>query len=339
MAFDFKNLLNNFKKYVTIKNIVYAVLILTTVILFASLLAWASKADESAEITVIECTVDVAEGTRREYLVGQTVTPDGLALKCGDTQIRDCEVQGSTDSAGLKRLEITHQDGNTLYRGYFDINVFTIRHCDLNTDEITFKTDENGVPQAENDVLKLDLDSHPTEFNVENEQMPNVVTLDKSMYTIKITPKAAQKGFYDMTVMMGQRTLLSYTCVYVAGRYLLLDNENRVLKFDNVTTDSDAKLTLYVTTPNGANGALGIYMYESPSAVAEAYDVTYYNFKYWLEGWTSHFDSSLVNNGANIVDSILPGAEGDPYSDGMQVVVDGITFKAAMGPWHAAVGV
>lgn len=329
--------MHNNKTQFSIKYFVYALIILATVILLPFMISWASTDSEGQEIEIVKCQTIIADGVRREYIVGESITAEGLSLKIGGATYNDCTVEADMSSAGIKRATVTHVVGHKYYQGYFDIKVFAVRHCEIsgldNSDNLHIESDGSLV--CENEVIKLDLNAHPTELIVEDENLPKVVTLSPEMYTKTATRDENNPERYTLEFTVGSLNI-SYTCVKIGSRVLTLGSSRRILEFTNRADGGTEKLTLYVTKTTGLGGdgsdvSEGIYIFTDASGATYSY-----NFKYYAVGWTSYFASQSVNEGLNFVDWYI-GDESDPYAQGIGVSCNGCTFAVGPKPWHRAV--
>lgn len=328
--------MENNKTQFSLKYFIYAVIVLISVVLFAFLISWAAMDADSDNIEIVECKTIVADGVRREYIAGETVSPEGLSLKTGSTTFTDCTVSVDTSSAGLKRAVVSHAKGSKLYQGYFDITVYAVRHCEIAglDNSANLHVDGEGNLVCENEVIKLDLNAHPEELNVEDENMPKVVTLSPDMYVKTTTRDENNPERYTLEFDIGSLNV-SYTCVKIGAKVLTLGSSRRILELTNRNEGGSEKLTLYVTKITGLGGdgsdaAEGVYIFTDASGAAYAY-----NFKYYAVGWASYFDSASVNEDG-FFDWYI-GDETDPYVQGMGVNCRGVEFATGPKPWHRAV--
>lgn len=316
-------------KYVNLRNVVYAAVALVTIVLFAALLPWAAGRKSGGAIVVVESELRIAEGVRREYLAGETPSSTGLTLVADGKETTEVEIEGDLSSAGVKRLYVSHKDGNTLYRGSFDVTVYAVRHYSV--ESMRLYIDENGKLNCADEVIRLDLNASPKEFTVENSDMPNVITLDRSLYSISSERDADNADLYTVTFDVGSLSF-GYTCVDAGSRILVLDSPRRILKLTN-TAGTEETLMLYVTTVerdggDGEKGAEGVYIYTDADG-----DREFYEFRYYLSGWDSRFVSQNYNQG--FYDRYIGEESAD--KEGMEAGCNGVTFRAGKIAWHVAV--
>ncbi|MCH5162811.1 MAG: hypothetical protein J1G38_04910 [Clostridiales bacterium] len=323
------------KKEFSLKYFIYAMIVLVSVILISFFITWASIDEGEQKLNRTECEVIASEGARREYLVGEEFSLDGLALKIGSKNYSDCDVTVDMSSAGVKRATVSRTNGSQYYYGYFDVTVYAIRHFEIvgldNPDNLYLGA--AGELVCQNEVIKLDLNAHPQEFNVENPDMPNVITLSQGMYTKTTAQDENYPERYTLSFSVGTLNV-SYTCVNIGSRVLMLNSERRILEFAN-RADGDEKLTLYVTKTTGLGGdgsdlAEGVYVFTDASGMTY-----YFNFKYYAIGWDSYFDSASLNAGKNFSDRYI--GWDDAYREGIEVSCNGCTFAVGPDPWHVAV--
>ena len=104
-----------------------------SLVFISAICIWAAADTSSGDVEIAEAEVIIEDNVRREYLAGEEISADGVALKIGKNSVTDVTLTCDTSTAGLKKVEVSFQDGNVYYRGYFTVTVFSIRHYDLRT--------------------------------------------------------------------------------------------------------------------------------------------------------------------------------------------------------------
>lgn len=310
-----------------LKTIIYACVGVITVIMFTVLLVWASAGNASAEINIVEAVVRTEEDVRNEYLVGEQLDGTGISLKAGKKTITEVVLTGDTSSAGLKRVEVSGKDGNTNYRGYFNITVFAVRHCEMQNSPTDFYYDDNGVLKCDGLEIWAELNAKPTQFETV-EGYETTILLPDTCYELNMEADEENEGAYNMKVEFGNITA-SYYCVSINDRIIMLNSPRRVLNLVN-TDGTEETLQLYVTqieasAYDGDSGAYGYYVFTDAEG-----NKTFLQFKYYLDGsWVSHFGSESFDEG--MVDAY------DSADEGYNAVYNGVNFHADKLSWHKAV--
>lgn len=314
-------------KMLGVAHIACIAVLLVSAVLGISLGVWAQTDTSDAEIEMREAQVLFGESARTEYLVGETVSGEGVSLKAGKVEITDVEINCDTSSAGIKRVEVGARDGNIYWRGYYAVTVFSVRHYDLKSVPDSFTVDDDGNVTASGIEIWVDLNAKPTEIPTVGD-FETVVALPEALYTVTVERDETTDGAYDLAIAFGE-TKLNYFCIDIDGKMTTLDSRDRILELNN-TSGGDEKLTLFVTKiedngNDGENGAEGFYVFTDANG-----NTATYKFAFYLSGYTSFFVSSKHNEG-------LSDRYADDGSEGFFAVVGGITFKAEKLPWHKAI--
>lgn len=303
-------------------------LILVSAILGISLVAWAQTDTSAADIEIREAEVLFGEASRTEYITGEAIDPAGISLSANGMVYEDVQISCDLSSAGLKRAEVSVQDGNVYWRGYYPITVYTIRHYDVKNIPTSFDTDEDGNLVANGIVIWADLNAKPAEIPTVAE-FDKVIELPASMYDVTVKANDDYAGAYNLSIAFGDNKI-NYFCVNAGGRMIALNSPERILSLANTAGGAET-LTLYVTqieatNSDGANGATGVYVYTDADG-----NVSTYDFDFYLDGYTvSHFHSGDNNQG-------LTDSYANDGSEGFFAEVDGVKFKAEKLPWHKAI--
>ncbi len=301
-------------------------MIAVSAILGISLVAWAQTDISDADVEIREATVLFGESSRTEYLAGETIDPAGIKLTGNDKVFENVQITCDLSSAGLKRAEISVQDGNVYWRGYYAVTVYAIRHYEVKNIPTSFETDENGNLAADGIVIWADLNAAPSEIPTVA-GLDNVVELPSAMYDVTVKASDEFAGAYNLGIAFGDNKI-DYFCVAVNGQMLTLDSRDRILPLKN-TSGGTETLTLYVTQietsgSDGTNGATGVYVYTDADG-----NVTTYDFDFYLDGWASNFHSG--DNEQGLTDKY------DGATEGYIAAIGDVTFRADKLPWHKAI--
>ena len=323
--------------------IIYGGIVAASLIIAIPLLVWASGSAPVGEILYVPATVQLREGMRTEYLVNETIPASDYSLVLEDgTAIggADCEAEADMTCAGVKNVNVSYQDGDTVYTGSFPVEVFGVRHISIEQYPQSYWIDADGNPvfgsssQSSGLVVWAELTGAPDEFALtqEHPDWTTTVVLDPSLY--KVESKATPEG-----------RAFQVTCGNVTSGFAIIDNNGTAMclplqsmshfvEFDN--TDGGAeRLTLYIeqaernTEDGDAQGsqARGVYVYTSAQG-----EVFTYSFGYYLNGWSSNFLSASLNNWA-----LQDGVDDANWGGDMRVTVNGKTFRGGRADWHFAV--
>ncbi len=317
----------NFIKKIGVTHFVYICLFAATLIFAVAMLVWGASDPVSAETKVEEAEVLLADGVRREYLVGEKIAAEGIALKVGKKEVTDVKITGDTSSAGMKKVNVTYEKENVSYQGYFAVTVFSVRHYDLHSEPEEFYLDEEENWQVRGLEIWAELNAAPTEF-VTVGTFDSVIALPSELYDVSVSQNEENKNSYSVAISFGS-TRLDYYCVNDGGKMMTMNSPDRVLSFTNTNGTSET-LTLYVKQieaqgGDGENGAYGYYVFTDASGAQ-----TVLQFKYYLDGNTaSHFVSASFGEGLS-----------DSYNasnEGYNAEYQGISFFAEKLAWHKAI--
>ena len=317
--------------------IIYSVFTCCTIITFSSLLAWTFVAEKDTN-AIYEADIILADGVRREYLVNEEISLEGIELKIDEETIVDasnCKVSYDFSTAGDKVVVLSYVHESFTYEASYDVDVFKVRHLDIRNKEISQKRD--GTWDTSKLVVWAELSSPAFEFRKPHEfgdVEDTVIILDENQYEF-IVEETDRTGYYNATVRVG----------IVESRFSFITNTDdpavesidRILTFHNASGTSET-LTLFVTessnnfvpytnaSGNDSVDVKGIYVLED--AVGNK---TQYRFSYFIRGWTSTFNSSSNNEG--LVDYQGYGEDTDAYT----VEVKGLKFYANGQEWRKAI--
>lgn len=202
--------------------IVYGALALVCLIAFSVAAVWAGQGILSTEITEIlsaEVTIDTEteltpETTRTEYIVGEAVDTTGASIKVitkeGKTvtpSLEECTVEADMDTAGVKPVVISWQEGTVLYRGSYEIEVFAVRHIDVrpnNGDEtLVYAQSATELDKAGIEVW-AELSGEPQTMEKPAE-WNNVVRLRPEQFTLT-SSEMGKPGIHTATIAAGRAT-------------------------------------------------------------------------------------------------------------------------------------
>ena len=299
-----------------LKNFIYICLLFASLIFISAMCIWAALDKSSADVEIVDAEVLVEDNIRREYLAGEEISQEGISLQIGKNSISDVTLTCDTSTAGLKKVEVSYQDGNIYYRGYFSITVFTVRHYDLRNQPELYR-DDNGNLQCGGVEIWVELNAEPTEF-VTVGGYKTTIALPSSMYETTVLQDEENASEYSLTINCTAATL-SYYYVDIGSRIIMLDSQNRILELTNQNGTQET-LKLYVT--QAGSEARGYYVFTAANG-----EKTVLQFSYYLDGWTSHFTSSSFNEG------LTESQTGDDY----EAVYGGVTFRADANSWHRAI--
>lgn len=202
--------------------LVYGAIALACLIAFSVAAVWASQGVLSTEITEIlsaEVTIDTEtektpETTRTEYIVGEPLDTTGAAIKVvtkeGKTvtpSLDECTVEADMDSAGVKPVVISWQEGTILYRGSYEIEVFAVRHLDVRPNDgdekIVYAQDATELDKTGIEVW-ADLTGSPATMEKPSE-WDNVVRLTPRQFTLT-SSEMGTPGIHTATITAGRAT-------------------------------------------------------------------------------------------------------------------------------------
>ena len=298
---------------------------IATVVVFSSLLGWASSGDGEEKIEVLTVSALAKENARVEYIVGETVIPSGFSLIIDGKVQSDCAVDVDTTTAGIKSARVYYQDGNTTYEGYYPVTVFGVRHLDVQKAPSGVTENEDGSLELKDIVVWAELSGEPKQLPLteEHPDWKSTVVLSAQNYTVWQTEEAKGK---TVTLKCGGSSV-SFVFVTIGGENYVLNSTARILSFNNAS-GGDEKLTLYVfetesDNSDGDKGASGKYVYVDSSGQERVYD-----FAYYISGWESHFVS-----GEKFSNGIVEKQVGDD----LQVTINGVVFTASHSAWTGAI--
>ena len=148
-------------------------------------------------------------------------------------------------------------------------------------------------------------------------------------YTLTSVPGSTQGAEYWGAI--GVKVEKAGSVTFTAGGKTYTVDRDRILTLSNQSGTAD-KLRLLVTSseivvgPNGSEGkkyTRGFYEYTAANGA-----VSYHQFEYSMEGWTSSFSSASVNGGV---------IEDKQAGDDFTATVNGVTFRAEKLAWHKAI--
>ncbi len=202
--------------------IVYGALALVCLIAFSVAAVWAGQGILSTEITEIlsaEVTIDTEteltdETTRTEYIVGEAVDTTGVSVKVvtkeGKTvtpSLEECTVEADMDTAGVKPVVISWQEGTVLYRGSYTIEVFAVRHLDVRPNDgdekLIYAQNETELDKTGIEVW-ADLAGTPETMEKPSEY-DTVVRLQPEQFTLT-SSEMGVPGIHNATVTAGRAT-------------------------------------------------------------------------------------------------------------------------------------
>lgn len=306
---------------------------LATVICFASLLTWAASGTAGKTLIEKEGEITLSSEVRREYLVNETLDTMGLSFYVDDEEIslNNCKIEYDFTSAGDKVVSVSYEEDKYIYRAYYDVEVFAVRHLDVRDKTISLKRDGNW--DFSNLVVWAELSGAPTEFE-KPDAFPDindtVIILNENQYTAEITETNIPE-YYNVIIRAGHA---AYPFGFTTGNYPQVNSTDRIYQLTNASGTTET-LTLFVTysssnfappTGVGQINVTGTYVFRDIYGTR-----TDYGFKYTLNGWDSIFDSASYNQGL----SDYKGYEAD--WDAFRVEVKGLTFYAPGTSWHKAV--
>lgn len=350
--------------------IIYGTAIFVTLVLALALIIWASLSGNADEFTYVDATVKLADGMRREYLVNESLSPEDYSLELEDGTViagSDCELDVDMTTAGVKIVNVSWQDEQTIHSDTFTVTVFGVRHVILG-DELPTQywldlqgiprlgtpeaelTEEGAEPVADGGlVVMAELSDMSTEFAIPEVQgLPdNTVVLTPEQYNIEY--KATPEG-YAFEVGAGNASaafaIVGGTNYRQAVRIQSLDH---ILTFTNITGTSE-KLTLYVAQAERnfednasaeaeASKARGTYVFTKANGQIQTFAFSFYQYN------GSHWESKYLN-GYMLEDDHIDGNDdgGVAWGGDMRVRVrvtdmtpGEITFRGARADWHLAI--
>ena len=203
--------------------IVYGAIALVCVIAFSVAAVWASQGALSTEITEIlsaEVTIDTEtqetpETTRTEYIVGEPLDTTGAAIRVttkeGDVvtpSLEECTIEADMDTAGVKPVVIAWQQGTILYRGSYEIEVFAVRHLDVqpNDGDETLVYEQSATELDKTGIeVWADLSGSPDTMEKPNSEWSNVVRLTPEQFTLT-SSEMGTPGIHNATIAAGRAT-------------------------------------------------------------------------------------------------------------------------------------
>ena len=312
------------------KKLVYGAFLVCTLALSIGLAVWANAGGKENTVYV-SATAETSPTTRLEYLVGETVDLTGVTMTLPDgKQLSKDEYTATADfsAAGLKAVQLSYTEGNTVYETAYAVEVFAVRHLDVR--DKTIDRNRDGSWDVSDLVIWAELSGASHEFE-KPEQFSDIddtaIVLDERLFQVEVT-ETQFEGFYQATITCGR---LSASFSFTPDTDALVQDFNRILAFTN-TSGGGEKLTLYVQSnsngfvpPNGSQNieVRGTYVYDP----ANGEKPSKYEFIYTLNGWSSSFNSASVGQGLTDEQS----------GDDMQVTVNGVTFSAVGSAWRKAV--
>ncbi len=279
-------------KHKNISAIVYAVFGLVTLAIFLPMFVWSFFGRESEDVEILDAEVVLSENARREYLVGQTLSTDGLSLNIGTREkpelidVSDCQVDADLTAAGNKKVTLTYAlNRYTNYVGSYNIKVYFVRNLYAAVQPETVVVNADGsFSTDEGFELYAELDSAPgasSEFaGTTAEGKENVIRLDSSLYTTKAVESVSVEGYYAASVFCGNLAY-SFNFFNSASRTFLVRSEKSVVVYENENKSSSASLRLIVTQTSPeyqsdcAGESAGYYVYTSADGRESVYDFRY----------------------------------------------------------------
>lgn len=313
--------MNSIKK-LGIKNIVYICLFIISIAFITGMFVWAANTP-SEDISIIDADVVLEKDARREYLVGEEISSEGISLEIDNINVADVQLSGDTSSAGLKKVEVSYQKDNIYYRGYFSIKVFAIRHYDVRNVPEVYEGD-NGELLYRGIEIWVELNAQPSEF-VTVGNYDTTIALPSFMYEVSISRDETDSSEILLSIN-GKTQTWNYYYVVIGEQMVALNSKDRILEFSNQNGTGET-LKLYVTQieadgNDGENGALGYYEFTAADG-----KVSILRFSYYINGYESHFTSSSFGEG------VTEAQVGDDY----EMTFAGVTFRADVASWHKAI--
>lgn len=290
---------------------------------------WASIGNKTASEIIIEnATIQISETTRIEYVENEKIDLTGCTFFYKDTSMPANEIKNieyDFSKSGIRVITLTHEEENVQYVAKLPVTVYHIRHLAIDSINVSKKETTWDFSKLE---IVAELNASPKTFEKPeqfSEEYQTAILLKEGQYTtyVKATPV---NGRYEIVVTAGNaQSSFTYYDEYTF-------NQDRVLKLVNQSGTKD-KLTLFVETntndfvwPDGASTVVstGKYVFEDAAG-----NKTIYEFKYQIDGWTSHFISNSVDARVN-----------DTYDDGTagyKCTINGTTFFASANAWHLPV--
>ncbi len=199
--------------------ILYIVLGVCAVALASIGISWAVKGKVSTEITEIcAATVTVDNDdvhTRREYVMGEEVKLDGVAItvttKEGKTvtpALSECKIEADMDTAGKKPVVVSYQEGAILYRGSYEITVYAVKHLQVQpmteASKLVYAKDETELSK-EGIIVWAHLAGEPQtdEFMKPNPSWADTIQLTPEQFTVS-SNEMGQSGVHWAVVQCGQ---------------------------------------------------------------------------------------------------------------------------------------
>lgn len=319
----------------------YIAVLAATAVLILSLLLWAGIGSSAPLVNYLDAEVKLPETLPDEYLVGEQIETEGIVLvtEKGEFSGKDLTFTVDNATAGLKMVEVSHTDGRDLYRAWYPVTFFAIRHLVMRqAPDVTF--DEEGYFVSMTGlILWADLSGKSTRFAAPegDEANETTVLLTEDHYTVSAEQPDANGG---ITVNITCGKLATSVYYFTAdGKTFLLDGPHRLLTLENLSGTDDV-MTLIVTkhvasAPGKYNICEGYYFLQRADG-----STLWLKFGYYLEDgtWRSVFQTPELN--PDSVESEILYPEADPqYPDHIEVklteALGGLVFHATAG-WRDA---
>ncbi|MBE7087149.1 MAG: hypothetical protein E7369_02465 [Clostridiales bacterium] len=318
------------------KQIVYVVFLAITLIASIILFVWTFSGTGANSIEVVhDAEVLITESTVTEYLQGEELDGAGITLKLEDGRIvTDFTLEADLSTAGTKGVSVIYEENGEKHIGTYAVEVFLIRHFDLRSYPKTVYKSHRGYI-FDNVKIWAELSGDPKTdrfmLTAEHPEWKNTVVITNDMYEITVT-ESANTSVATAKIQVGARDVGFEFFVAEQGiDATKIDGVLAVLSFTNNDKESKSRLTLVLNNQewnnaDSPNGATGYYIYETREGLNVTY--RYYQFKYYIDGWTSHFKSADFNEG--VTDEMA--------SDGTTVVtkLNGETFNSNTN-WRRAI--
>ncbi len=199
------------KRYIYI---IYAFLAVLGVSLFGVGISWAIKGKLSEEIVYKSAVVTVSEETRREYIMGEPLNTAGVSISVQvdeetalTPELEDCTIEADTATAGTKPVIVSWQEENVIYRGYYEITVYAVRHIDIRPmtldSKLVYEQNETEFDESSIEIW-ADLAAAPLTDEFEKpSEWQTVVRLTSEQFTVS-TPDMGKPGIHWATVQCAQ---------------------------------------------------------------------------------------------------------------------------------------
>lgn len=318
------------------KQAFYVVFLSITAVVCIVLGVWMFTDTNQATIEIVHnATVLTTEGTITEYLQGETLDTTGVTLQLEDGRvISEFTTEADLSTAGIKGVSVIYEENGEKHVGKYQIEVFLIRHFDLQSYPKSAYKGRNGFA-FDNIKLWAELSTAPKTgrftTTVEHPDWKTTIVVTNDMYNISVE-ETAGSSIATAKIQVGVRDISFNFFVLESGfDTTKIQNAKAVLAFTNSDKDSENRLTLILETQewdgtDSPNGATGYYVYEQRTGETVTY--SYYRFKYYIDGWTSYFTSADFGEG--VLDAMA--------TDGTTVItqLNGETFYSDTS-WRKAI--